>query len=114
MSAQNGEQATDASHWSWGEVDAAAFGVDRRSVGEAELGRVFVDVRGHAAWAEMLGVSPGTGVRASNRGGEADSRKLERDVLDRRRIDIVAAVNDEVLGSAGPVNLAVSADRPRS
>ena len=37
MSAQNGEQAADAGHWSWREVDVAAFK-------DARLGRRFSDL----------------------------------------------------------------------
>src|SRR5579883_721402 len=49
----------------------------------------------------------GIGIGLSDHGGEADGGMLEHDLLDRRRIDIVAAADHEILGAAGDPEKAV-------
>ena len=49
----------------------------------------------------------GIGVGLADHRGEADGGMLEDDLLDRRRIDVVAAADHEVLGAAGDPEVAV-------
>ena len=54
----------------------------------------------------------GTGVRLADRAGEGDRRVLHHRVLDQRRVDVVPAADDQVLGAAGDPDVAVGVDPP--
>ena len=53
----------------------------------------------------------GVPVRAADGRGGADRGVREQGVLDHRGVDVVAAADDEVLGPAGQVDVAVGVDR---
>ena len=54
----------------------------------------------------------GMGVRLADRAGEGDRRMLHHRLLDQRRVDVVAAADDQVLGPAGDPEIAVGVEPP--
>ena len=56
------------------------------------------------------GNSPGIGVGLADRAGEGHLGMVHQRILDLRRIDVVAAADDQVLGAAGDPDVAVGVD----